>query len=73
MIVSEMVAQELLHQQRALAPKDDLAPYAGKWVVLRNGRVVASEQDMRTLISNGLFGDRDSVLRVPVLDGSFAI
>jgi hypothetical protein len=68
-----MVAQELLHQQRTLAPKDDLTPFAGQWVVLRDGRVIDSAPKMKELIGRGLPGDRDSVLRVSSLDGSLAL
>jgi hypothetical protein len=67
-----MVSQELLHQQRALAPKEDLAPYAGQWVILREGLVVDHATDIQTLIDRGLPGDRDSLLRVSGLDSSFA-
>jgi hypothetical protein len=67
-----MVAQELLHQQRALAPKQDLSKYKGQWVVLRDGRVVDHDMNMQALIERGLLSDRDSVIRVSSLDGSFA-
>ena len=67
-----MVAQELLHQQRALAPKEDLTKFAGQWVVMRDGRVVAHAPVMGELVERGLLGDRDSVLHVSGLVGSFA-
>jgi hypothetical protein len=67
-----MLAQELLHQQRALAPKEDLARFAGQWVVLRDGVVVAHAPGMKELISRRQLGDRDSVLRVSNHSGSFA-
>ena len=36
-------------RQQQLAPKEDLSEYAGKWVALRNGYVVASALDAVTL------------------------
>jgi hypothetical protein len=35
--------------QASLAPKEDLRPYAGKWVALRDGYVVASADDSVSL------------------------
>lgn len=37
-----MTVQEI---QQQLAPKEELAPYAGQWVALRDGHVVASDLD----------------------------
>jgi hypothetical protein len=34
--------------QASLAPKEDLRPYAGKWIALRDGYVVASADDSVT-------------------------
>lgn len=67
-----MLARELLHQQRTLAPKQDLTGFAGKWVVLRDGVVVDSAPEMKDLLKRGAVGDRDSVLHVSPSDGSFA-
>jgi hypothetical protein len=66
-----MIAQELLHQQRELTPKQDLAQFAGEWVVLRGGRVVAHAQEMAELISRGDVRDRDAVIRISDLPVSF--
>lgn len=35
--------------QASLAPKEDLRPYAGKWVALRDGYVIASAEDSVSL------------------------
>jgi hypothetical protein len=67
-----MIAQELLHQQRELAPKQDLAEFAGQWVVLRDGHVVAHAHEMAELMSQDVLSDRDALIRVPDPPGSFA-
>jgi hypothetical protein len=66
-----MTAQELLHQQRELAPKQDLTEFAGEWIVLRYGMVVDHARGMDELISRGL-ADQDSVLRISRIAGTFA-
>lgn len=44
-----MTAQNIQRQQQAVMPKGDLAPYAGQWVALRNGEVIASDMDAKRL------------------------
>ena len=51
------------HQQQ-LAPKEDLAPYAGQWVALRDGYVVASALDAVTLRQNPEVRDDDVLVPV---------
>lgn len=41
-----MTVQEI---QRGLTPKDDLTPYTGQWVALREGHVIAHDIDGVTL------------------------
>jgi hypothetical protein len=36
-------------RQQQLAPKEDLSPYAGQWVALRDGHVIARAMDAVTL------------------------
>jgi hypothetical protein len=59
-----MIAQEVLLQQRKLAPKDDLSEFAGEWVILRDGRVIAHDEDPQQLIHDGTLNDRDALIRV---------
>ena len=40
-----MPVDELTREQERILPKDDLAAYAGQWVALRDGLVVASDLD----------------------------
>lgn len=44
-----MTVEELAREQQRTLPKDDLRPYAGQWVALRDGRVVTSALDPVTL------------------------
>ncbi len=60
-----MVAQELLHQQRELAPKEDLILYAGQWVAMRDGHVIGSAPTFDELATRGVLRDEDALLRVP--------
>ena len=57
--------QELAERQRELAPKEDLSPYAGQWVALRNGYVVASALDAVTLRKEANVREDDVLLPVP--------
>jgi hypothetical protein len=66
-----MVAQELLYQQRELAPKDDLTAFAGQWVVLRRGHVVAHAEEMAELLQRDVLTDRDAVIHVSPRTVSF--
>ena len=38
-----MTVDELERQQQEVRPKEDLSPFAGKWVALRDGLVIASD------------------------------
>lgn len=51
--------------QRAHLPKDDLKPYAGRWVALRDGHVVADALDAITLRDDPTVHDDDMILPVP--------
>lgn len=56
--------QELAERQRALAPKEDLAPYKGLWVALRDGHVVARAVDAATLADAPEVQESDVLLHV---------
>jgi hypothetical protein len=51
-------------QQNAL-PKDDLTPYAGQWVALRDGHVIASDLDAVALRDNPVVTSEDALQPVP--------
>ena len=53
-------------RQQELAPKEDLRPYAGQWVALRDGRVVASDLDAGVLRARPDVEPTDAIMRVPV-------
>jgi hypothetical protein len=40
-----MTVKEIRRQQAKNLPQEDLSPHAGKWVALRDGRVVAVDID----------------------------
>lgn len=54
----------LAERQREMAPKDDLSPYAGRWVALRDGRVIASALDAVTLRKDPKVGEDDVLIPV---------
>ena len=56
-----MTVQEL---QRQLAPKDDLTPYAGEWVALRDGRVIAHDIDPVAVRNHPEVSDTDAIIPV---------
>ena len=51
--------------QANLMPKDDLTPYAGLWVALRDGRIVASAVDPLALRDMDEVQEDDTLLPVP--------
>lgn len=51
-------------QQQHL-PKEDLKPYAGRWVALRDGRVIANASDGVTLRDDPAVRADDMILPVP--------
>jgi hypothetical protein len=55
--------------QRETIPHEDLSPYAGQWVALRDGHVVASDIDAVALRANPEVGEDDMLVPVP-RDGS---
>lgn len=59
-----MPVRELDKAQQKLEPKDDLAPYAGQWVALRDGKVIASDIDPVRLRGQDGVTEEDVVLPV---------
>jgi hypothetical protein len=66
-----MSVQEVEQAQRALSPQDDLAPYAGQWVALRNGHVVASGIDPESLREDPAVEPDDVIVPVSDADGGY--
>jgi hypothetical protein len=60
-----MVIQEIQREQQAMMPKEDLTAYAGQWVALRGGRVVASDLDPVALRDNPAVSEGDTLILVP--------
>lgn len=58
-----MTVQEAQHQ---LAPKEDLTQYAGQWVALRDGYVVAHDLDPAALRARDEVHEGDAI--IPVAD-----
>lgn len=60
--------------QRELAVSDDLTPYRGSWVAIRNWHVVASALDPIELRESPDVQEDDWILFVPSeLDGSYLL
>lgn len=57
--------------QDELSPKEDLSPYAGQWVALRDGRVVASDIDPTRLRENAEVRERDIIIPVGDAEGGY--
>jgi hypothetical protein len=51
--------------QAKLDAKEDLAPYMGKWVALRNGKVVASDLSAKALRDHDEVRPTDALVPVP--------
>src|SRR3954468_2099621 len=60
-----MTVQELEREQEKALPKDDLTPFEGQWVALRDGHVVAADLDPVALRDNAAVKDTDALIPVP--------
>lgn len=60
-----MTLREIEQQQRDSMPKEDLSPFVGEWVALRNGRVVDHDSDFRSLRKKPGVREDDVTVRVP--------
>lgn len=58
-------------QQAALTPKEDLRPYVGQWVALRDGIVVAHDIDPVSLREQPGVHPTDVILPVPDAEGGY--
>lgn len=70
MVIDE---QEFRRAQSALEPREDLAPYAGRWVVLRDGKVIASDFDPQRLFEREDAEDDDVILPVANHQGKYLV
>ncbi len=71
--VTVMPVEQLQADQQALEPKDDLAPYAGKWVALRDGRVVSSDIDPTRLREQDGVEETDVIVPVSHAEGVYFV
>lgn len=60
----------LEREQARIIAKDDLTPYRGRWVALRDGRVVASAVDGESLRDNPDVREDDVLTPVPAHDAA---
>lgn len=60
-----MTVEELEREQQRLLPKEDLAPFAGQWVALRDGRVIAHDLDPVVLRDHQAVLETDMLMPVP--------
>jgi hypothetical protein len=68
-----MTVKDIQRQQRALMPKEDLARYAGQWVALRKGRVIASDINAEQLKEHSEVRDDDVLMPVGHPDRGYFI
>jgi hypothetical protein len=63
-----------LHRGQAeLEPKEDLSPYLGKWVALRNGKVIASDLSADRLRNQAEVRPTDVIVPVSRSRGGYFI
>lgn len=63
-----MTVEELEHAQSKTLPVDDLTPYRGQWVAVREGHVIASDLDATSLRDQPEVRDDDVLIPVPTHD-----
>ena len=68
-----MTVEELERKQQGALPKEDLSPYAGQWVALRDGRVVAADLTGVALRNNPAVEADDIIMPVPPASGGVFI
>ncbi|HWM64723.1 MAG TPA: hypothetical protein VNP96_12135 [Solirubrobacterales bacterium] len=59
--------------QAELEAKEDLTPYLGKWVALRNGKVVMSDLSVERLRSHSEVRDTDVIVPVSRSHGGYFV
>jgi hypothetical protein len=60
-----MPVDEIQREQAQLIPHEDLGPYAGQWVAIRDGKVIVSDLDAVALRSRPEVREDDLLLPVP--------
>ena len=69
-----MAVTDFEREQDRFLPKEDLSPYAGQWVALRDGHVVASDLDPVALRDKPEVRADDMLMPVPsAKDGVFIL
>jgi hypothetical protein len=68
-----MISQELLRQQQDLSPKEDLSPYQGEWVVLRDGYVIAHGPDPVQLRESPDVAKDDAIIKVSFVESQLIV
>ena len=51
--------------QEHLAPREDTRPYAGKWVAMRDGRIIAFADDSVSLLASAAVRSDDQLIPIP--------
>jgi hypothetical protein len=64
---------DLQQGQKAYEPKEDLTPYLGKWVALRDGHVVASALSAKQLLSHSDVREDDVIVPVSRSHGGYFV
>lgn len=59
--------------QAHLAPLEDTRPYAGKWIAVRAGHIIASADDSVSLQKNPDVRSDDQLIPVPSSDTSIYV
>ena len=60
-----MPVDEIQREQARAMPHEDLASYAGQWVAVRDGKVIASDLDAVALRNHPEVASDDELLPVP--------
>jgi hypothetical protein len=69
-----MTVDELEQAQEKVLPAEDLEPYRGMWVAIRDGRIIASDLDPVALRDNPEVQPTDTLTPVPAQrDGIYVL
>jgi hypothetical protein len=60
-----MPVDEIQREQNRAMPHEDLTPYVGRWIAVRDGKVVASDLDAVALRNHPEVRSDDEILLVP--------
>jgi hypothetical protein len=64
---------DLHEEQAALEPREDLSPYVGQWVALRDGRVIAHDLELDRLRAHPEVRDDDVIVPVSPARGGYFV